>query len=117
MNTEMTKDEEKKMRVAATRKAKDIVGAQGTSLMIKPTPRQWEAIQKGALHHTKVMEILDNGDTEYITKLALPKETNKLTKAEINRISVLANSGYTNAEIADILGVSTSTVSDYASSV
>lgn len=113
MNEEMTKDEEKKMRTAARNKAKEIVGAQGTSLIIKPTPKQWEAIQAGAMHHTKVLEILDNSDAKYITDLAMPKDDIKLSKVEINRIQSLANSGYTNAEIADLIGCSKATVTKH----
>lgn len=115
LNDDMTKDEQKKMRQSAYQEAKGIVGAQGTKLLIDLTPRQWEAIQAGAIHHTKAREILDNCDQDRVRELAMPKEAKRLTKTEIARIQRMANSGYTNAEIAKMLGYSTSTISNYAS--
>ena len=43
----------------------------------------------------------------------MPRQTKQLSQVKIDRISALKNSGYTNAEIADTLGVSSSTVAKY----
>ena len=44
---------------------------------------------------------------------AMPKRTSTLSVAQKNRIKALSASNYTLAEIANKLGVSTSTVSKY----
>ena len=60
----------------------------------------------------KQREIFDNCDSDYLKKLATPKTNGKqLSTAKIARIKSMKNSGYTMQEIADDLGVSTSTVS------
>lgn len=113
-NDEMTKDEEMKMRNQAIIQARYQAGASGKKTRINITDKQWEAIQAGALRHTTVMEILSNSDQDRFKELALPKKTNELSDVQINRIKAMIASGYTNKEIAQRIGVSTSTVSKYA---
>lgn len=56
-------------------------------------------------------EVLDNGNLDVIKKLAMPKKDMEFSKATISRIKAYAAAGRTQAEIAEALGVSTSTVS------
>lgn len=109
-NDEMTKEEETKMRSQAIIEARYRAGASGRKTRINISDKQWEAIQAGALRHTQVREILDNSDQDRFKELALPKQENTLSDVQINRIKAMESSGYTNEEIAQRLGISTSTV-------
>ena len=79
------------------------------------TDREWEAIQKGAIGETDLMKILQNTDIDPLRARATPRYENGLSAAQINRIKALAatNSGYSIAEIAKKVNVSTSTVKKY----
>ena len=79
--------------------------------------KEWEAIQAGAISENKLKKILDNADVDKLRERATPKSTTTLSTAKINRIKALSNSNYTLNEIANKLGVSTSTVSKYLKGV
>lgn len=77
------------------------------------TPREWEAIQAGAISENQLWKILNNTDTDKLRQYATPRATSTLSTAQINKIKAYSASNYTLAEIASKLGVSTSTVSKY----
>ena len=79
---------------------------------IYKTDKEWEAIQSGAISETTLKRILNNCDPDSLRQRAMPKESKTLTTAKMNRIKAMSAS-YTIAQIADKLGVSTSTVSKY----
>lgn len=83
-------------------------GAKKTQITI--TPRQWEAIQAGAVSHSKLTRILANTDIDNIRELATPRVDTVMTPTRTNRAKSMLSSGYTRAEIASALGVSISTV-------
>lgn len=112
-NPDMTKEEKKKISQQALSSARSQVGADSKGVKINITDREWEAIQAGAISETKLKQILDNTNIDAIRERALPKTQVKLSEAKINKITHMANSGYTIAEIAESLGVSTSTVRNY----
>ena len=80
---------------------------------IKITDQEWAAIQAGAISESKLVRILNNADIDELRERAMPKRTSTLSVAQKNRIKALSASNYTLAEIANKLGVSTSTVSKY----
>ena len=84
---------------------------------IKISDREWEAIQAGAISENKLKKILDNTDVDNLRQRATPRATTTLSAAKVNRIKAMNASNYTLAEIAQKLGVSTSTVSDYLKGV
>jgi DNA-binding CsgD family transcriptional regulator len=84
---------------------------------IKITDKEWEAIQAGAISENKLKKILDNTDIDNLRERATPRTTTTLNKAKVDRIKALSNSNYTLNEIANKLGVSTSTVSKYLKGV
>ena len=84
---------------------------------IKITDREWEAIQAGAVHESTLKKILNNADADDLRQRATPKSSTSLSPAKINRIKSLSASNYTLSEIANKLGVSTSTVSKYLKGV
>lgn len=112
-NPDMTKKEIRKLSQMAIEEARGAVGASGKETRINITDREWEAIQAGAISENKLSQILRYADKDQVRKLATPKETVKLSQAKINRIKNMEALGYTIAEIADAIGVSSSTVSNY----
>ena len=105
-----------KVRSAAIEDARLSVGASGKNTRIHITDKQWEAIQAGAITSTKLSKILQYTDEDELKALAMPKSKTTLTTAKQNKLKQMHNSGYTIAEIADELGVSTGTVSKYLNS-
>ena len=77
------------------------------------TDREWEAIQAGAVSETTLKKILNNADIKTIRERATPRTSTNLSSAKINRIRAMSNSNYSINEIANALGVSPSTVSNY----
>lgn len=110
-NPSMEKGEVKKLKNRAIVEARDAVGAKGKETKIEITDHEWEAIQKGAITDSKLQQVMRYADSDKLKERALPKESNALSDAKIMKAQTMANSGYTRAEIADALGVSTSTIS------
>ena len=110
-NPEMTKKELKKAGQQALDKARRQVGAKRE--LIEITDKEWEAIQAGAISPNKLQQILNNCNMDTVKQKAMPRSTSKLSDAKINHIATLKESGYTNEQIANKLGVSVSTVINY----
>lgn len=113
-NPDMTKDEIKKARHNAIEDARVQVGASGRGTKVNITDREWEAIQAGAISDSKLTQILRYADSDRVKELATPKTTT-ISQARIARIKSMSNAGFTASEIADRLGLSSSTVSKYLS--
>lgn len=88
-------------------------GANGKGTRITISDGEWEAIQAGAISDTTLKEILRYADPDVVRARATPRASTQLSDARVNRIKAMANSGSTNSEIADALGISPSTVSKY----
>lgn len=106
------KDQLKKINQQSLATARARVGANKKKVEIEITPGEWEAIKNRAISTTKLKEILKNTNMDKVKEYASPK-TNALSSAKVNRIRALSRSGYTNAEIAEAIGVSASTVQKY----
>lgn len=107
------KKELNKITALALDDARVKVGADGKGTRIDITDAQWEAIQAGAISDSKLQQILRYSDPDAIKQRALPKTTTTLSGAKVSKLKAMKNSGYTIAEIAESLGVSSSTVSKY----
>ena len=108
-NPDMDTAEIKKLKSKSLQDARDRVGAGKKQIEI--TPRQWEAIQAGAISKSKLEAILDNADVEKIKELATPKDKPVMNAAMRERAAVMISSNkYTLAEVAQHLGVSVSTL-------
>ena len=107
------KKELEKVRSAAIDDARASVGASGRNTRIHITDKQWQAIQSGAISDTRLRRILRYTDEDELKALAMPKTNKGLSTAQQNKMKRMKTSGYTIAEIADALGVSTGTVSKY----
>lgn len=112
-NPDMDKKELKKARQIAIEDARAKVGASGRNTKIDITPKQWEAIQAGAVSDTKLTQILKYADEKVVREYSTPKTSRTLSDAKIAKVAAMKDSGYTNAEIADSMNVSASTISKY----
>lgn len=108
---DMTKKEIKKAKQSALTRARIQVGAERK--LIEISDKEWEAIQAGAISEHKLTQILNHTDIDKVKERATPRSKNGLSQAKISKISSMKASGYTTAEIAKSLGVSTSTVLKY----
>lgn len=100
----------KKIRAMALEEARARVGAKKTPVVF--TPREWEAIQAGAISNHVLTELLRNANADQVKQLATPRERPVMTDAKINRAKSMLARGYTQAEIAEMLGVPASTLND-----
>ena len=116
-NPDLARDENKKelakVRNYALEDARASVGASGRKREIEITDREWEAIQAGAISATKMREVLRYTNQDKLRERAMPRATTTLSSVKLTRLKNLRDSGYTIAEIAKALNVSTSTVSKY----
>ena len=110
------KDEISKIRRAAISDARNSTGASGKRTRITISDGEWFAIQSGSISDTTLSEILRYAEPKTVRERATPRRTTQLSDARISRIKAMANSGHTNAEIAEALGISTSAVSKYLNS-
>ena len=107
-NPEMTFEEKNKHYSMLLSEARQRMGAE--RYKIKLTPREWEAIQQGAISHSTFAEILTASDLDKVREYATPRDyTPKLSRTEVNYAKNLLNR-MTQAEVAEILGVSVSTL-------
>ena len=113
-NPDMEKKDIKKASQQALTKYRTEAGSVARSKRsIEITDRQWEAIQAGAISENKLKQILANTDVDVLRQRATPRSYTTLNSAKIGRIKALSASGKTLSEIANALGVSTSTVASY----
>ena len=64
---------------------------------------------------TKLTQILKYADEKVVREYSTPKTFRTLSDAKVAKVSAMKDSGYTNAEIADSMNVSASTISKYLS--
>jgi SOS response regulatory protein OraA/RecX len=100
--------DEKKLNSRALTEARIRTGAKKDPIEI--TEPEWEAIQAGAITHNKLSQILSNADLDKVKQLATPKTHPVMSDSNKNKAVTLLRRGYTQAEVADALGVSVSTL-------
>lgn len=110
----LTAKDIKKLKQQALTKYRNEVGAIARKdRSIKITDREWEAIQAGAISESRLKTILNNTDTDSLRERAMPRASNALSQAKINKLKAMNNSNYSLEEMARACGCSTSTVSKY----
>jgi DNA-binding CsgD family transcriptional regulator len=98
----------KKIKSQALIEARSRTGAGKQRIDI--TPSEWDAIQAGAISDHMLNQILSNADMEKVKQLATPKAKTLMTSTKTQRAQAMLTAGYTQAEVADALGVSVSTL-------
>lgn len=117
-NPDMSKDDIKKLKSKELDRARKAVGSfkdkdKRTEKLIQIEPREWEAIQKRAVSASDLTAILKVGDVEQIKQLAMPRVDKALTSRQVSRMNSMIKRGLTQAEVAEALGISVSTVNKY----
>ena len=116
--TDMKKKDIKKANQMALSKARTDVGSVSRrDRNIEITDKEWEAIQAGAISENILKQILNNTDVDDLRQRAMPKATNTLSQAKINKIRQMSRSNFSLEEIAKSCGCSTSVVSKYLKGV
>lgn len=109
-NPDMDKQELKKVQTQALTEARARTGANKKLKRVPISDAQWQAIQAGAISPSKLKQILDNTDLDRIRELATPKTPIMMTTTRKSRAQAMLNSGFTQQEVAEQLGVSLSTL-------
>lgn len=91
--------------------ARSKYGANKKNSMIDISDKEWEAIKAGAVNSSTISGIINNTDNDILRKRATNANNKELTSARKSYIRQLSNKGYSLSEIADKIGVSSSTVS------
>ena len=107
-NPDMEADDLKKIKGQALTEARLRTGAKKHRVEI--TLKEWEAIQSGAISNNVLTQILNNTDLDRVKELATPRTRKTMTPSKISRAKSMLSRGYTQAQIADQLGVSIGTL-------
>lgn len=103
------KDKLSKMSNKEIAYARDLVGAKRHPIDI--TPKEWEAVQAGAISDTKLTQILRYTDTAKVRQLATPRSRKGMSSSMKSRARTLIKAGYPLSDVAQALGVSVNTLS------
>lgn len=104
-NPDLTPGDIKKLKGQALAESRLRVGAKKKSVDIKP--REWEAIQAGAISNSLLHQILNNTNLDLVKQYATPRNSTKLSAAKLNKAKILLDRGYTSSEVAGMLSIST----------
>jgi hypothetical protein len=107
-NPNMSKDDVQDLKIRALNDARASLGVRKEVITI--TPKQWEAIQAGAVSNNRLTQIIDNADLEQIKNYATPRTNVLMTSVKVARAEAMLSQGYTQAEVAAQLGVSLTTL-------
>ena len=111
---DMTKSDQKKQRDRLIKQYREELGSVSRkNRNIDITDREWEAIQAGAISSTRLNGILANSDPDKLRERAMPHTSTSLSPGKVARLQNMRSSGLTIQQMADALGVSTSTVTKY----
>ena len=103
-------DDKRKYKAQALEAARYRVGAK--KQLIKISPKEWEAIQAGAVTKTQLRDIIDNTDLDILKQYAMPRSEKVISDSVRSRAKQMSDRGLTLSEISDRLGISASSVSD-----
>lgn len=110
-NPDMSYQDRRTQKARALEVARTRLGAKKPTIEI--TPREWTAIELGAISPTRLKDILRNADMDQVRKYATPRATKAgMTPGKQTRAKSLLKSGYTNKEVALALGVPVTLVRD-----
>lgn len=107
-NPTMTDDQKKKVKNQALTTGRARLG--GSKPKVDFTDSEWKAIQAGAISKTKLTELLRYADSDEVRQRALPKSTKVMTSSKMSIARSRLNAGYSYKEVAQMLGVSVSTL-------
>lgn len=109
-NPDLTPDQLKKVKFQELAKARNRVGSERGETQIRITDSEWSAIQAGAISGNKLDQILLSADLDRVRELATPKTSKTVAASVSARAESLINGGYPKGDVAEMLGVSLSTL-------
>lgn len=113
-NPNMTDSEKRKKGQQALNSARSRIIPGGKKERVSITEKEFEAINANAINSTKLKLILNNADLDSLKKITTPKKERGLSESKIARAKAYLASGYyTQAEVAEIFGISPSTLRKY----
>nr|DAQ22339.1 MAG TPA: RNA dependent RNA polymerase [Caudoviricetes sp.] len=104
----LKKDEISRIKQQALNKARSMVGAERTPVTI--TDDEWDAVQSNAVSGTLLKELVSFMDDSQLKSLATPRANKQMTDGRKSKAKALLANGYTIAQVAEALGVSSSTI-------
>jgi hypothetical protein len=107
-NPNMDDETKRKIKFQSLAEARRRTSADKADIVL--TDQEWDAIQAGAISNTKLLQILDKADMDVVRQHAIPRDVVVMTPAKLQRAQYMISLGYPQSEIADALGVSTSTL-------
>ena len=107
-NPDMDNEHLKRLKGQELDAARMRVGAHKQQVQI--TENEWEAINAGAINKSTLKRILSNADTSRIRELATPRSSVGMSPGKVAKAQSMLANGYTQAEVADSMGVSVSTL-------
>lgn len=105
---DMDEAQKKRVKSQALEEARTRTGARKQDIKIEEA--EWHAIQAGAITNHKLTQILNYADLDHVKTLATPKVKILMTPTKTARAKSMLAQGYTQAEVADALGVSLTTL-------
>lgn len=104
-------DTVKKLKGRTLQQKRDVVGA--SKNMVTFTPREWEAVQAGAVSENMFKALLDNAKTDHVKQLATPRRQRAaLTPGQKSNILRMVKMHFDYSDIAEQLGVSVSQITN-----
>lgn len=107
-NPQMSEADEKKIERRAIVEARARLQSKKQPVVL--TQDEWNAIQAGAISNHKLEQILRHTNIDDVRKFATPRDRIKMTSTKTARAKQMLAAGYTQAEVADALGVAVSTL-------
>jgi phosphoenolpyruvate synthase/pyruvate phosphate dikinase len=98
----------KKIKQQQLNEARIRTGAKKDKIVL--TQAEWNAIQAGAISTNVLSSVISNSDVDTIKRLAMPKTTPKMTPTMRRRAQTMMDSGYSQADVADALGIGLTTL-------
>ena len=108
-NPSLSKEDAKKLRYKELLRQRRRFNSEHQD--IKISPKEWEAIQAGAVSSETLRQIMANTNKDRLKEMAMPHAKPKMSPGKVALAKAKLASGYTLAEVAESLGVSTSTLS------
>ena len=105
---DMDADKKKKIRGQELNRARNLVGAKKD--LVNITDSEWEAIQAHAVSSNVLTQIMNNTDMDKLKQRATPRTSVGMSAAKIARAKLLVRAGFSQAEIAEQLHVSVTTL-------
>lgn len=109
-NPSITKKERTRLESQALKAARARTGASRKEVQFDITDKEWKAIMNGAVSNAMMESIARYADPERLNELSMPKDKPVLSTNVIARARAMARNGATTSEIAEMLGISTSSV-------